>query len=77
MKPFHHIFISALKNALIVVIAFGLFKLIEDMKIEWKTLYPESAEYHGHAGALLHLATVFIADISLGIIIYYALKVVV
>ena len=77
MKPFHHILIVALKNALIVVIAFALFKIIEDIEIEWKTLYPETAAFHAHAGALLHLATIFIADFSLGIILYYALKVVV
>lgn len=77
MKPFHHILIVALKNALIVVIAFGLFKLIEDIKIEWKTLYPETVAHHAHFSTLLHLATIFIADFSLGIILYYALKVVV
>ena len=77
MKPFHHILISALKHALIVVIAFGLFKLIEDMKIEWKTLYPETVSYHEHIGMLFHLASIFIADFALGITIYYALKVVV
>jgi hypothetical protein len=77
MKPFHHILISALKNALIVVIAFGLFKIIEDMRIEWKTLYPETVAYHAHFSTFLHLASIFIADFALGITIYYALKVVV
>lgn len=71
MKPFHHLFITAFKDALIVVAAFTFYELIEELKNMWKVRYPESMNLHDHYGRLLHLTSIFVADFAIGCIIYY------
>ena len=63
--------LSALKNALIVVAGFALYELIEEMKVLWKHRFPESAGMHVHYGRLVHLFSVFMADIVIGVMMYY------
>ena len=70
MKPLHHLMLIALKNALIVIAAFALYELIEEMKVLWKTRFPESIDMHVHYGRLMHLFSVFIADLAIGLLMY-------
>ena len=70
MKPVHHILMSALKNALIVIAAFALYETIEELKELWKTRFPESVDMHVHYGRLLHLASIFLSDFLIGFIMY-------
>jgi hypothetical protein len=71
MKPHHRLMFGALKNALIVVAGFALYELIEEMKVLWKHRFPESADMHVHYGRMMHLFSVFAADIAIGGIMYY------
>jgi hypothetical protein len=71
MKPHHHLMMIAIKNALIVVAAFALYEMIEELKVLWKTRFPESADMHGRYGRLMHLFSVFVADIAIGGLMYY------
>ena len=70
MKPLHHLLMIALKNALIVIAAFALYETIEEMKLLWKTRFPESVNMHVHYGRLLHLVTIFMSDFLIGFILY-------
>jgi len=70
MKPLHHLFMIALKNALIVIAAFALYETIEEMKVLWKTRFPESVNMHVHYGRLLHLVSIFMADFIIGLLMY-------
>lgn len=70
MKPVHHLLMSALKNALIVIAAFALYETIEELKLLWKTRFPESVDLHAHYGRLLHLVTIFMSDFLIGFIMY-------
>jgi hypothetical protein len=70
MKPVHHLLMSALKNALIVIAAFALYETIEELKILWKTRFPKSVDMHVHYGRLLHLVSIFIADFTIGLLMY-------
>ena len=70
MKPVHHLLISALKNALIVIAAFALYETIEELKILWRTRFPNSLNMHAHYGRLLHLVSIFIADFTIGFLMY-------
>jgi hypothetical protein len=70
MKPVHHLMLVALKNALIVVAGFALYEIIEELKVLWKTRFPENANMHVHYGRLLHLFSVFIADLGIGLLMY-------
>ena len=70
MKPLHHLFMIALKNALIVIAAFALYETIEEMKVLWKTRFPESVNMHVHYGRLLHLVSIFMADFIIGFLMY-------
>ena len=72
MKPHHRLMLGALKNALIVIAAFALYELIEELKVFWKTRFPESADMHVHYGRLMHLFSVFMADLVIGMLMYYA-----
>jgi hypothetical protein len=71
MKPHHRLMLGALKNALIVVAGFALYELIEEMKVLWKHRFPESEYMHVHYGRLVHLFSVFMADIVIGVMMYY------
>lgn len=66
----HHLLMIALKNALIVIAAFALYETIEEMKILWKTRFPESIDMHVHYGRLLHLLSIFMADFLIGFAMY-------
>jgi len=70
MKPLHHLLMIALKNALIVIAAFALYETIEEMKMLWKTRFPESVNMHVHYGRLLHLVTIFMSDFLIGLLMY-------
>jgi hypothetical protein len=70
MKPLHHLLMSALKNALIVIAAFALYETIEEMKELWKTRFPESVNMHVHYGRLLHLVSIFVSDFLIGLLMY-------
>ena len=70
MKPLHHLLMIALKNALIVIAAFALYETIEEMKLLWKTRFPESVNMHVHYGRLLHLVTIFMSDFLIGLLMY-------
>ena len=70
MKPLHHLMLIALKNALIVIAAFALYELIEELKVLWKTSFPESIDMHVHYGRPMHLFSVFIADLAIGLLMY-------
>jgi hypothetical protein len=70
MKPVHHLLMSALKNALIVIAAFALYETIEELKILWKTRFPKSVDMHVHYGRLLHLVSIYIADFTIGLLMY-------
>jgi hypothetical protein len=70
MKPLHHLLMSALKNALIVIAAFALYETIEEMKLMWKLRFPESANMHVHYGRLLHLLSIFMSDFLVGLLMY-------
>ena len=72
MKPHHRLILGALKNALILIAAFALYELIEEMKVLWKHRFPESADVHGRYGQLMHLFSVFMADLAIGVLMYYA-----
>ncbi len=72
MKPHHRLMLGALKNALIVIAAFALYELIEELKVLWKTRFPESADMHVHYGRLMHLFSVFMSDLVIGMLMYYA-----
>jgi len=71
MKPHHRLMLGALKNALIVIAAFALYELIEELKVFWKTRFPESADMHGRYGRLMHLFSVFLSDLAIGGLMYY------
>ena len=71
MNPQLHLILSALKNALIVVAGFALYDHIEELKLLWNRRFPESADMHVHYGRLIHLFTVFIADIAIGLMMYH------
>jgi hypothetical protein len=71
MKPHHHLMLGALKNALIVVAGFAMYEFIEELKVLWKHRFPESADMHVHYGRLMHLISVFMADIAIGGLMYY------
>lgn len=70
MTPLHHLLMSALKNALIVIAAFALYETIEEMKLLWKTRFPESVNMHTHYGRLLHLVSIFVSDFMIGLLLY-------
>lgn len=70
MKPVHHLLLSALKNALIVIAAFALYETIEELKLLWKTRFPESVNMHEHYGRLLHLVSIFMSDFLIGFTMY-------
>ena len=70
MTPLHHLLMSALKNALIVIAAFALYETIEEMKLLWKTRFPESVNMHVHYGRLLHLVSIFVSDFLIGLLLY-------
>jgi hypothetical protein len=61
---------SALKNALIVIAAFALYETIEEMKLLWKTRFPESVNMHVHYGRILHLVSIFMSDFLIGVTMY-------
>ena len=71
MKPHHRFMLGALKNALIFIAAFALYEIIEQLKVIWKTRYPESVDMHGRYGQLMHLFSVFMVDLVIGGIMYY------
>ena len=71
MNPHHRLMMLAIKNALIVIAAFALYDLIEEFKVLWKHRFPESEDMHAHYGRLLHLFSVFIADLAIGLVMYY------
>ena len=71
MKPHRHLMMIAIKNALIVVAAFALYEMIEELKVLWKTRFPESADMHGRYGRLMHLFSVFMSDLAIGGLMYY------
>jgi len=70
MKPVHHLFVVALKNALVVIAAFALYETIEELKLLWKTRFPESINLHVHYARFLHLVTIFLADLLIGLTMY-------
>lgn len=70
MKPLHHLFMSAFKNALIVIAAFALYETIEELKVLWKTRFPDTVNMHAHYGRLLHLVSIFTADFLIGLLMY-------
>ena len=70
MKPLHHLLMIALKNALIVIAAFALYETIEEMKLLWKTRFPESVNMHVHYGRILHLVSIFMSDFLIGVTMY-------
>jgi hypothetical protein len=72
MKAHHRLMMGALKNALIVVAGFALYEMIEELKVVWKARFPESADMHVHYGRLMHLFSVFVADLAIGMLMYYA-----
>jgi hypothetical protein len=72
MKPHHRLTMIAIKNALIVVAAFVLYEMIEEFKVLWKTRFPDSVDMHVHYGRLMHLFVVFVADLAIGMAMYYA-----
>jgi hypothetical protein len=71
MNPHHRLMMIAIKNALIVIAAFVLYEMIEELKLLWKTRFPESADMHVHYGRLMHLFSVFMADLAIGMLMYY------
>ena len=72
MHPHHRLMMGALKNALIVIAAFVLYEMIEELKLLWKTRFPESVDMHVHYGRLMHLISVFMADLAIGGLLYDA-----
>ena len=72
MHPHHRLIMIAIKNALIVIAAFVLYEMIEELKLLWKTRFPESVDMHVHYGRLMHLISVFMADLAIGGLMYYA-----
>jgi hypothetical protein len=76
MKPLHQLFLIALKDALIVVAAFTLYEIIEELKSEWTSKHPEKEGLHEHYGRLYHLISIFIADFSIGCLMYYLFNIV-
>lgn len=74
MKPLHRLSLRALKNALIFITAFALYEMIEEMKIIWKKRFPDSVDMHEHYGRLAHLFSIFIADLFIGVLMYYLLN---
>jgi hypothetical protein len=72
MHPHHRLMMGALKNALIVIAAFVLYEMIEELKVLLKHRFPESADMHVHYGRLMHLFSVFMADLAIGMLMYYA-----
>jgi len=65
-----------LKDALIVVSAFTLYEMIAELKEQWHAKYPDSVDLHVHYGRLLHLTSIFVADLAIGCIIYYIFHVI-
>jgi hypothetical protein len=63
--------LGALKNALIVVAGFAMYEFIEELKVLWKHRFPKSVEMHVHYGRLMHLFSVFMADLVIGGLMYY------
>ena len=76
MKPLHHLLVIALKNALIVVAAFTLYEIIEELKSEWTLNHPDKESLHEHYGRLYHLISIFVADFSIGLLVYYFFNVI-
>lgn len=76
MKPLHKLLLIALKNALIVVAAFTLYEIIEELKAMWQKKYPENLDMHKHYGRFVHLVSVFVADFTIGVSIYYLFNVI-
>jgi len=76
MKPLQHLMLIALKDALIVVAAFTLYEIIEELKLEWTSRNPAKEGLHEHYGRLYHLISIFVADFSIGCLMYYFFNVV-
>jgi len=76
MKPLHHLLLIAVKDALIVVAAFTLYEIIEELKSEWTSKNPEKESEHKYYGRLYHLISIFFADISIGYLMYHFFNVV-
>lgn len=76
MKPLHHLLLIAVKDALIVVAAFTLYEIIEELKSEWFLKNPEKESEHKNYGRLYHLISIFVADFSIGCLMYYFFNVV-
>jgi len=48
-----------------------MYEFIEELKVLWKHRFPESADMHVHYGRLMHLFSVFMADLAIGGLMYY------
>ena len=76
MKPLHHLLILSVRNAIIVIMAFAMYDIIEKLKIEWGTKYPDSKRLHPHIGKIYHLISIFVAEFSIGLVVYWIFHIV-
>jgi len=76
MKPLHHLLIISIRNAIIVVVAFSMYELIETLKKEWAMKYPDSQHLHVHVGRFYHVLSIFVAEFTIGLIVYWIFHIV-
>ena len=76
MKPLHHLLIISLRNAIIVVVAFSMFEIIETLKEEWGTKSPHNKHLHPHIGKFYHLISIFAAELIIGLLVYWIFHIV-
>ena len=76
MKPLHQLLIISLRNAIIVVVAFAMYDMIEKLKKEWATKYPDSKNIHLHVGRFYHVLSIFVAEFTIGLIVYWIFHIV-
>ena len=76
MKPLHHLLIISIRSAIIVVVAFAMYEMIEKLKKEWATKYPDSKNTCIYVGRFYHMISIFVAEFTIGLIMYWIFHIV-
>lgn len=74
MKPLHHLLIISIRSAIIVVVAFAMYEMIEKLKKEWATKQSKNACMY--FGRFYHMISIFVAEFTIGLIVYWIFNIV-
>ena len=76
MKANHlRMFLNALRTALIIVAGFIAYEILVELEILWNKKNPENKTYHFINRKLYKLIIIFIIDLLLLYLVFYAFKI--